>query len=421
MATAKTGTRSRAKGTTGGNGSPSATAPLYEKFQQFERKLKAPLVERDEEAFLLTLCALAREHMAQIGGAGIAKSMLAERATALIEGARIFELQFFKGTVPEEVFGPISPKALLEDTFRRKIEGYLPDCEIAFLDEWWKANSMILNGTLGVMLERKYKNNGHQIVCPLVTGFICSNELPERSQVELAAIRDRILVTKVVQGVRAADSFRTMLDGYLERASGQATGLMDDEPVVTMDELREAHKQVDAILVPPDVKAAVETLWADCSANDLQVSDRRILKCVGVGKAKAWLAGRKEMLPDDLTVFQHMLWIDPEDIPTAHAVTLNFASEFERKAARFRQEYEDVLPEMGQIRTMLAQDPVDFTSMTPVAAKAHATLKGILGKVKEQREKADEAGRDTRAIDELAREIGDAREFIRQEALGMDE
>lgn len=89
--------------------------PLHERFSnEFIPTLKAPLVERDEEAFLLTLCLLTSEHMAQIGEAGVAKSMLAERATKLIDGARIFDLQFFKGTVPEEVFGPFDPKALVD-------------------------------------------------------------------------------------------------------------------------------------------------------------------------------------------------------------------------------------------------------------------------------------------------------------------
>lgn len=392
--------------------------PLYARMQEFNNTLRAPFEERDEEAYLLTLCLTAEEHMAQIGEAGTAKSMLAERATKLIDGARIFDLQFFKGTVPEEVFGPFDPKALIDQgVFSRRVEGQLPDCEIAFLDEWWKANSMILNGTLRVMLERKYKNGGQVLDVPLITGLIASNELPERSQVELMAIRDRILVTKIVQRVRASDSFRRMLDGHIHRTSA---GDPDPQPVVTLDELRTAIEQVRQVTVTPETRQAIEKCWKDCDDNQLHVSDRRMLKSVKLGMAKAWLSGRKEMLPEDLTVFQHTLWIDPDDQAKAHAVTLNFASEFDRKAARFRQEFEDQLPALNEVRDMLSQDPIDFNAVTPKAAKANMVLKGLSEKVKEQQERAEADNRDTRTLDDLGTEIQEARRFIRTQALSMD-
>jgi MoxR-like ATPase len=68
--------------------------------------------------------------------------------------ANRFSLLLTRFTVPEEVFGPVSVAGLREDVYRRVCTGKLPEAQVAFLDEVFKAPSAILNTLLKILNER---------------------------------------------------------------------------------------------------------------------------------------------------------------------------------------------------------------------------------------------------------------------------
>jgi hypothetical protein len=67
----------------------------------------------------------------------------------------------------QELFGPLSMRALEDDKYVRQIDGYLPDATVAFIDEIFKANSAILNTLLTILNERLFDNGSDRIRVPL--------------------------------------------------------------------------------------------------------------------------------------------------------------------------------------------------------------------------------------------------------------
>src|SRR5262249_36652430 len=148
------------------------------KFTLARRELSEALIERDEEIDVVLTALVAQQHVLLVGPPGTAKSLLLDALARWLDG-RKFSALLTRFSQPVQLFGPVSLRALKEDRFVRVTAGRLPEADLAYLDEIWKASSAILNTLLKVLNERTFDpGDGALVKVPLKVCVAASNEWP---------------------------------------------------------------------------------------------------------------------------------------------------------------------------------------------------------------------------------------------------
>lgn len=357
--------------------------------QTLMQELNTVFPERREVIRGAVCALLTGEHILLLGPPGTAKSALA-RAVAGAFGAIYFERLLTKFSTPEELFGSISLQALEKDHYKRITTGKLPEAEIAFIDEIFKANSAILNSLLSLINERLFHNDGAPTRCPLTTMFGASNELTEGKDLE--ALFDRFLLRYDVQYLFQPNHLKTML-----KAPDPAV-----QTRLTMEQLHQLQNRVEAVKITDEMVDGLITMREACQSEGIVASDRRWKKSIKLAQAAAFLVNETETSPDDLTILTDTLWREPKERPkvqklvgricdpagvqateildAARETASTLANQKFRDQKAYMQQGVNVLEDFGNQMTKL-------TDLQKSAGKrAQGTIKEALGKISMMRE-----------------------------------
>lgn len=285
------------------------------KLEEIRQALNSKFFERENEVEGILVALLSRQHMLMIGPAGTAKSALSSELSKIIEGSAYFQWLLTKFSTPEEVFGPLSLKGLEQGVYQRIITSKMPEANIVFLDEIFKANSAILNSLLTLINERLFYNNGSPVQVPLMSVIGASNEYPEEEE-GLEALFDRFLLRFEIDFIADETNFVSML-----KAAGQTIQM----PFMTMEELLHLQFLTDRVVIPDEVYKALSKIRVELRDKGIRPSDRRFKQSLSVLQAKAMINQRQVVQMDDIAILENVLWEKVEQKDAVSYIIRNHA------------------------------------------------------------------------------------------------
>ena len=304
------------------------TTKHHDRIAALKKALSKGLYEKDEALCLALLAAIAGESIFFLGAPGCAKSMLARRIAKAfkIDGdgsVQYFETLLNQFSTPEDVFGNISLKALNgegesgKEEYHRLTENMLPEADIAFIDEIWKASPAILNTLLTIINERKFHNVSKVQDVPLKALLAASNELPAKNR-GLEALYDRFILRLPIGFIQNEDRFFDMVE-----SSSSEFELSDEikKLQISNEDLESWKTQIDAVQLSEEARAVISAIRKELTAQNetlseeekaageaFAIGDRRWKKIVHILKTSAFLNDRTEVDLMDCQLIEYCIW-----------------------------------------------------------------------------------------------------------------
>lgn len=403
----------------------------YQKMLEVIDEINHEAAEREELIETIALALLSGKNLFILGDTGQGKSYCINAFRKRITGARQFERLISKQTDEEQLFGRLDLSSLIPGNLSQEVlmrdagyaalyhqldnlykqyqidgqtetlkeaekiagqlettkkilclmipnipktitDGKIPDSDIVFLDEIFKANDGILNSLLTVLNERVYTNEGHTVPIPVISFFSASNEIPDFSdsaQQILKPLYDRFEMKVLTSYVEEKENRMDILSKKQNRAKGLPKAF------ITLSELREMQKDISKIKISDKINELMDAVLCELRRNGIHVSDRKYFDYFPVVQAKAYLRGDTEVNNKDLLALKNYFWNKPEEIPQVEKILSDFC---ENPVSTEVAKYLDMANEIQKdLESAYAQNPNNLRAYTKFNKEIFRIYKGL--------------------------------------------
>jgi MoxR-like ATPase len=386
--------------------------PVAQSLRKITDEMSVQFLERRAaiEANLLAL--LAKEHSFVLGPPGTGKSQLIGELVSRLPGHEYFKALLSRTRPDAAILGPYNlPELRDKGNFHRKINGFLPTANLAFLDEIGKMSPVLGHDMLSILNEREYYevNGGRsEQAVPLYTAFTASNELITDDSDDAAALWDRLLIRVVVDYIQESGNFAALLQTAVPGKAPAKTTVAWDDLTDVIDNV------VPTITIPTGALQTVLKLRDELRAQEIRPSDRRWKQSMRVLQANAFLNGRSQVEEDDISVLRYTLWDTPEQIHPVERMTLSVSNPVAEKVLGILDQVEEIATGISSRRGQAIEAKAQY------GTEVNGKLKVLSGKLGAIKQDALAAGRSTTKIDEADERLKAVRRTMYIELLDME-
>lgn len=288
----------------------------YKKLITVHNELTSRFVGRDSEVVAVLAGLITGEPTILVSPPGTAKTMMIETLARMV-GAKYFYYLLTKFTEPDELLGPLDIEALKKGEYRRITTNRLPDAEIVFLDEIFKASSAIRNTLLDIILNKRFLNGTRYQRLDLLALYTASNEVSKDA--EDRAFYDRLLI-RAFHGYVPDSDVPELLEAGLKLEHDS-----DVKPVMSVQDVRtlQDYTMSRATKIHPTVRDAYIRALMMLRERGIELSDRRKVKCLKVAAAISIIYGGTTVSVDDVAdALRYVAPGDFEDVPVVEEVIM---------------------------------------------------------------------------------------------------
>jgi MoxR-like ATPase len=341
---------------------------------EIRNTLSNTFVGREVEITALLTSLTSGEPLILVGDPGTAKTAMIEALSRLVN-AKYFYYLLTRFTEPDELLGPVDIQALRDGKYARIMKNRLPDAEIVFLDEIFKASSAVRNILLDVILNKRILNGTEYIKLPMLTLYTASNEIS--TDAEDRAFYDRLIIRVFVKYVE-----ESLWDELITKGVALPQAMSQLKPITDANYIRilqsATAQRAMMIANSPEYRSKYIEALSLLKQRGLEISDRRKVKVLYVTSAISIVIGESEPSLDSLADALRFVAVHTEDdIRKIEEVLLqaklSIASEQTQKLMTLIAELENTLNNIKQLGDKATMS--DIRSLKTITKRAIDELK----------------------------------------------